>query len=130
MALPSDNPAVQDLLASTNADVSVACLIQDQNRVGVDLTSATLAMDVKETIDGAAILSLSSASVTANGSSLSVTSAAEGAFTIEIKKADLAGLSFGDRAAIAGFYDITRTLSGETIRLVKGQIKISKGVTL
>lgn len=130
MALPSDNPAVQDFAAATNADLSVPCLIQDQNRDAVDLTSATLAMDIKETIDGAAILSLSSGSTTGNGSSLNITSASEGAFTIDVKKADFAALSFGTASAIAGFYDITRTLSGETIRLVKGQITISKGVTL
>lgn len=42
MAVPTDNPAVQDFKAATNADFSEPCLVQDQNRIAIHLTGATL----------------------------------------------------------------------------------------
>lgn len=130
MAVPTDNPAVQDFAAATNADFFQQCLVQDQNRDAIDLTGATLTMTLKEDLSEAAILTLSSAGATANGSETSITSALEGAFEITINKLDFASLPFGDRAAIGAFYDIVYTKAGaETLRLVRGQFSISKGVS-
>ena len=130
MAVPTDNPAVVDFAAATNADFFQQCLVQDQNRDAIDLTGATLTMTLKEDLSEAAILTLSSASATANGSETSITSATEGAFEITIDKQDFAALPFGNKAAIGAFYDIIFTKAGaDTIRLARGQFSISKGVS-
>jgi hypothetical protein len=130
MTVPTDNPAVQDFAAATNADFTQQCLIQDQNRDAIDLTGATLTMTLKEDLGGAAILTLTSGVVTANGSSIIITSATEGAFDLTIDKADFAALSFAGRAAISAFYDIVFTKAGsDTIRLARGQFSVSKGVS-
>lgn len=130
MALPTDNPAVQDFKTATNVDFSVACLVQDQNRAAIDLTGATLTMTLKEDLGGSAILTLTSGSVTAAGSGVVVTEASEGAFNLVIKKEDAAALSFGNKAAIGAFYDLIYTKPGaDTIRLAKGNFSISKGVS-
>lgn len=130
MAVPTDNPAVKDFTAATNADFFQQCVVQDQNRDAIDLTGAALTMTLKETLDGAGILTLTSASTSANGSGISVTSATEGAFDVSIDKDDFAALSFGTKAAIGAFYDIVFTKSGaDTIRLARGQFSISKGVS-
>ena len=130
MAVPTDNPAVQDFAAATNADFTQQCLIQDQNRDAIDLTDATLTFTMKEDLNDSAILTLTSGSITANGSAIAVTSATEGAFDLIIDKADFAALTFGNKAAIGAFYDIVFTKSGaDTIRLARGQFSISKGVS-
>lgn len=130
MAVPTDNPAVQDFAAATNADFFQQCLVQDQNRDAIDLTGATLTMTLKEDLSGAAILTLTSGVVTANGSGIIITSATEGAFSLTIDKDDFAALSFGNRAAISAFYDIVFTKTGaDTVRLARGQFSISKGVS-
>lgn len=130
MTVPTDNPAVQDFAAATNADFTQQCLIQDQNRNAIDLTGATLTFTMKEDLSGVAIFTLTSGSATANGSAIAVTSATEGAFDLTIDKADFAALSFAGRAAISAFYDIVFTKAGsDTIRLARGQFSISKGVS-
>ena len=86
-------------------------------------------MQVRSEPGGTIYLDLDSTGLTANGSGLVVgNDSTQGGFTIVIKKADLAGIAFGDLSALAASYDVTLTQS-ETSVLAKGTFFISKGVT-
>lgn len=122
-------PAVRDLSAATNADFNEYCSLQTDAGSPIDLTGAVLAMQVRSEPGGTIYLDLDSTGLTANGSGLVVgNDSTQGGFTIVIKKADLAGIAFGDLSALAASYDVTLTQS-ETSVLAKGTFFISKGVT-
>jgi len=123
-------PAVRDLSAATNADLLELCSLQFVDGSVIDLTGGSLAMQVRDKPAGTVYLDLSSGSTTANGSGVIITDAAAGTFTIDVKKADFAALSFGADTAIAGVYDLVFTnSSGSAIVLVRGRFTITVGVT-